>query len=274
MLKRILILCFSFVFSFTCLTSCAFSESMNSSNLNGEYLIQQASIDDSTGEYTLMLLNTPAGTSPIFRTTNVQMARLTEEEVENGKKTYAEIKNDQAIMHLTEDFRLEYVHNETEVVENPNTGKQETVIVRRESSFWTPFAGALAGQALGSLLFTPQYYMPPMYVSGRNLSGIGGYGNSYNQAVSSYRSNYNTTPTIEKNRQSFRKTGSLKTKTNRGVSKSNGKNLKATGSGFGSSNLKTSGKTSNFKSSRRNGFGTASRNSFRRSPMRRSFRRR
>ena len=33
-----------------------------------------------------MLLNTPAGSSPILTTDNVQMARLTDEEVSEGKK--------------------------------------------------------------------------------------------------------------------------------------------------------------------------------------------
>ena len=274
MFKRILALCFSVVFCFICFSASAWAVD---SNLNGKYPVQQASIDDSTGEYTLMLLNTPPGTSSIFRTTNLQMARLTEEEINNDEKTYTEIKGngDQAVMHLTEDFRIEYVHNETEVVQNPETGRQETVIVRRESSFWTPFAGALAGQALGSLLFTPQYYMPPVYVSGRGLTGIGGYGSSYNQAVKSFRQNNNTNPAIEKNRKSFRKTGSLKTNLNKGFTKSNGKNLKSTGSGFGSSNLRTSGRSNKFKQPSRKSFGTKRPRTFsRRTPMRRSFGRR
>jgi hypothetical protein len=274
MLKRILAFSFSLLFCLICFSSSALAVA---SNVTGKYPVQQASIDDSTGEYTLMLLNTPPGTSPIFRTTNLQMARLTEAEINNGETNYAEIKGngDEVVMHLTEDFRIEYIHNETEVVQNPQTGKQETVIVRRESNFWTPFAGALAGQALGSLLFTPQYYMPPVYVSGRGLTGVGGYGSTYNQAVSSFRQNHNTTPTIEKNRQAFRKTGSLKTNTAKGFRKSNGKNLKSTGSGFGSSNLRTSGKSNRFEQPSKKSFGTKRPRSFSRSrPMRRSFGRR
>ena len=274
MFKRILVFSISIIFCFICFTSNGLAVT---SNVNGKYPVQQASIDDSTGEYTLMLLNTPPGTSSIFRTNNLQMARLTDEEVNSGEKTYAEIKGngDEAIMHLTEDFRIEYVHNETEVVQNPETGRQETVIVRRESSFWTPFAGALAGQAIGSMLFTPRYYMPPVYVSGQGLTGYGGYGNSYNQAVKSFRQNNNTTPAIEKNRKSFRKTGSLKTSRSQGFTKSNGKNLKSTGSGFGSSKLKTSGRSNKFKQPSRKSFGTKRPRTFsRRTPMRRSFGRR
>ncbi|MFM6900406.1 MAG: hypothetical protein ACKPKF_25165, partial [Microcystis panniformis] len=37
---------------------------------SGRYEVQQATYDDGDGTYTLMLLNTPAGTSPLFRTTN------------------------------------------------------------------------------------------------------------------------------------------------------------------------------------------------------------
>jgi hypothetical protein len=233
--------------------------------LNGKYPVQQASIDDMNGEYTLMLLNTPPDASPIFQTSKLQMARLTEEEINQGEKTYAEINGEQAIMHLTEDFRIEYIHNETQTVENPETGRPETVIVRRESNFWTPFAGAMAGQALGSLLFTPRYYMPPAYVAGGPLVGYGGYGSTYNQAVKSYRSNYNAPPAIEKNRKTFRTAGSIKNSSNTTFTKSNSKQgMKSTGSGFGSSNLKTSGQSNRFKQPSRNSFGSGNSRSFRR----------
>ncbi len=91
-------------------------------------------------------------------------------------------------MYLTEDFKIEYVHTVTETQTNPQTGQTQTVVVRRESNFWTPFAGALAGQALGSLLFRPQYYVPPMYQPGGVMTGYGGYGNTYTQASERYQS--------------------------------------------------------------------------------------
>jgi len=87
-----------------------------------------------------MLLNTPGGTSPLFRTTNLQMARLTEEDIAKGEKTAVEINGDQATLYMTEDFKIEYVHNVTEVRNNPQTGQQETVVIRQESSFWSPFS--------------------------------------------------------------------------------------------------------------------------------------
>ncbi|MCW6035622.1 hypothetical protein K4A83_04960 [Spirulina subsalsa FACHB-351] len=228
----------------------------------GEYPVQQAEYDDATGEYTLMVLNTPPGTPPIYRTTDLQMARLTDEEIQAGQKTYLKIDNDQAVLHLTEDFKIEYVHNVTETQTNPQTGQTETVIVRRESSFWTPFAGALAGQALGSLLFTPQYYVPPVYTGGV-MTGYGGYGSSYNQAVNRYQQQNNAPPPAVKNRQTLRTTGNLRNNTTTGRNNPNAN--RSTGSGFGSSNLRSSGQSrpqTNRPANRsRNSFGSGTRRS-------------
>ncbi|MEB3311561.1 MAG: hypothetical protein VKJ02_15145 [Snowella sp.] len=230
---------------------------------SGRYPVQQATYDDSDGVYSLMLLNTPAGTPPTYRTDKLQMARLSDEDIKKGEKTSVQINGDQAEMYLTEDFKIEYVHNVTETVENPQTGQPETVVVRRESNFWTPFAGALAGQALGSLLFRPQYYVPPMY-SGGPLTGYGGYGSSYGQAVNTYRSRYNSAPTVEKNRQTLRTTGNIRkypsSTSNKAVRKPNYNSTKSSGSGFGSSRLKSSGSSSSSSSrmKRSSGFGSSS----------------
>ncbi|RCJ15216.1 hypothetical protein A6S26_07760 [Nostoc sp. ATCC 43529] len=177
---------------------------------DGQYQIQQATYDDATGQYTLFLLN---NTPPTFATENLQMARLTDDEIKQGKKTYLKVENGQPILYLTEDFKIAYVHNVTENRTNPQTGRQETVVVRQENSFWTPFAasvaGNLAGQAIGSLLFRPQYYVPPVYQPG-GLSGFGGYGSSYNQAVQSYQTRYNAEPAAVRNRNTFRASGGFR----------------------------------------------------------------
>lgn len=233
---------------------------------SGEYPVQQATFNDVDGEYNLMLLNTPSGSSPNFITTDLQMARLTDEEIENGQKTYVNINGEEAVMHLTEDFRIEYIHNETETVTNPNTGRQETVIIRQQSSFWSPFAGALAGQAIGSMLFRPQYYVPPVYQPGVALTGFGGYGSSYNQAVQSYQSNHNSVPPVERNRQSVRTTGTIRNSATGTVRGSRVTGNRATGSGVGSSNLRTNGSSNTRRSN--NSFGTN--NSTRRTPVRRA----
>ncbi len=227
----------------------------------GRYSVQQAEYDDADGTYTLMLLNTPAGKPPIYRTQNLQMARLTPEEIEQGKSTYLEVTGDQAVMHLTEEFKIEYVHTVTETQPNPQTGQPQTVVVRRESNFWAPFAGAVAGQALGSLLFRPQYYFPPAYQPGGIMTGYGSYGNTYTQASQRYQSKYNAPPPSVKNRQTLRTTGNLNRSSSPSTATRNRQSpnaSKSSGSGFGSSNLESSGK-SRSNTQRQTGFGSSSR---------------
>jgi hypothetical protein len=268
MLRRILAVLLTITLGFTTVacgsstftqtpTNFSNNTSIPSNNIsNGKYPVQQATYNDVDGEYTLMLLNTPAGSSPTFRTRDLQMARLIDEEIAQGEKTYVDINGNQAVMHLTEDFRIEYVHNVTETSTNPNTGQPETIIVRQQSSFWTPFAGALAGQALGSLLFTPQYYVPPVYQPGGVLTGYGGYGSTYERAVESYQSTYNSPPAAVKNRQAFRTTGSLRNARSTTTTPKKSTTNKATGSGFGSSNLKTKSSPSTTRKPSSSSFGS------------------
>jgi hypothetical protein len=224
---------------------------------SGKYPVQQATYNDADGEYTLMLLNS---TPPIYRTTDLQMARLTDDEIANGEKTYVEINGDKAVMHLSEDFKIEYVHNVVETQTNPQTGQQETVVVRQESNFWAPFAGALAGQALGSLLFTPHYYVPPVYQSGGILRGYGGYGRTYDRAIEQYQTRYKQPPVAVRNRQTLRTTGNIRrypsgqtTTTRRRQSPTVSK---PSGSGVGSSRLRSSGQSNSTR--RRSSFGSSS----------------
>lgn len=224
---------------------------------NGDYPVQQATYDDASGEYTVMVLNTKPGDSSVYRAENLPMARLTDEEIAQGKKSSLRVENGQASLYLTEDFKIEYVHNVTENVANPQTGQTETVIVRQQSSFWTPFAGALAGQALGSLLFRPQYYFPPVYQPGIVLSGYGGYGRTYNQAVSSYRTRYNTAPNEVRNRQNFRTTGRLRSPSGQTRVTSNRNRDRSTGTGYGSNTLRRSNSNRSYNTNRSRGFGSS-----------------
>jgi len=234
---------------------------------DGEYPVQQATYDDATGEYSLMLLNTPSGTPPTLRTANLQMARLTDEQIKAGQKSYLKVENGQPVLYLTEDFKIEYVHAVTETQTNPQTGQQETVVVRRENGFWAPFAGAvagnIAGQAIGSLLFRPQYYVPPVYQPGASvLRGHGGYGSSYGQATERYQRRYNAPPLAERNRRTnFRTTGRIRTPsysqpTVRTAPRINTGN-RATGSGYGSSTLRQSGRSSSFRRPSSGSFGSS-----------------
>ncbi len=229
----------------------------------GQYAVQQATYNDANGEYSIMLLNTPAGTPPVYRTEDLQMARLTEDEISQGKQTYLEINGGKSVMHLTPDFKIEYVHNVTETQTNPQTGQQETVIVRQQSGFWAPFAGAVAGQALGSLLFSPRYYVPPVYQPGVTVfRGFGGYGSTYGEAVNRYQSRYQAPPPAVRNRQTFRTTGRLRspsydrsTTLRRTPSSAN----RSTGSGYGTSRLRTSNKSYPSRVNRPGSFGSGAR---------------
>ena len=226
---------------------------------DGQYPVQQATYNDDGGEYNVTLLNTKPGESSMFRATNLPMARLTPEEVTAGKKSYLKVENGQPSLYLTEDFKLEYVHNVTETQDNPQTGRQETVVVRQESNFWAPFAGALAGQALGSLLFRPQYYVPPLYQPGIPLAGYGGYGASYGQAVNSYQTRYQAPPAEVQTRQ-LRTTGQLRSPSSSTArSRNTGQYDRSTGSGFGNSTLRRSNRSSGSYRSPSSGFGSGSR---------------
>ncbi len=217
------------------------------SNLSsGEYAVQQASYSDANGEYTLFLLNTPPGTPPTYRTSNLQMARLTPDEVSAGKKSYLKIDNNQASLHLTEDFKIEYVHAVTETRPDPQTGQPQTVIVRQESGgFWAPFAGAVAGNIVGNLLFRPQYYVPPVYQPGVSvMTGFGGYGRTYDQAVNQYQARYQAPPPAVRNRPAYlRTTGRIRSYPSGGSTVRTSPRVntdRPTGSGFGSSTLRSS----------------------------------
>jgi hypothetical protein len=233
---------------------------------DGEYPVQQATYNDADGVYTLFLLGSQP---PTFATDKLQMARLTDEEVQAGKKSFLKVENGEPALFLTEDFKLEYVHNVTEVQTNPQTGQQETVIVRRESNFWTPFAaslaGNLAGQAIGNALFRPQYYVPPAYQPGGGLVGYGGYGSTYESAVSNYRTRYNEPPVAVRNRTKLRSTGSIRnsTSTTRTPSSTRGTNTgsRSTGSGVSGSTLKNSGNSGSTTRPSNRSFGSGSRSS-------------
>ena len=216
---------------------------------DGEYGVQQATFDDTDGEYNLLLLNAPSAN---FRTNDLQMARLTDDQIKEGKKSYLKVENQKPVLYLTEDFKLEYTHNVVEERTNPSTGRTESVVVRQESNFWGPFAGSLAGnvagQAIGGMLFRPQHYVPPMYQSGVPMNGYGGYGNNYRDAVGQYQQRYQQSPNVERNRTTFRANGqnpSGQNRNNAGIS--NPRDMtnrdRSTGSGVGSSDLKSGDKS-------------------------------
>jgi hypothetical protein len=234
---------------------------------DGKYDVQQATYNDGNGEYTLFLLNTSPGVSATFRTAKLQMAQLTPEEVTAAQKPYLQVKDAQAALHIPPDFKLEYVHNVVEQAQNPQTGQVEQRVVRQESNFWSPFAGAIAGQVVGNLLFRPQYYVPPLYQrGGGGLFGYGGYGNSYGQATTSYRERYNQPPAVERNRTAYRSTRPSTTgfgsSSSPGTNFGNSSNQRSTGRGFGSSTLDSSRSSGGYRRSPSSSFGSGGSSSF------------
>ena len=280
----------------------------------GDYPVQQVSYDDSNGQYSLMLLNTPQGAPPMFRTNALQMARLSEEDVQAGKASYFQVNGDQNTLYLSPEFQIQYVPTVAETKVDPNTGQNTVVYVRQQPTYWSPFATGMVAGAIASDLLTPRYYVPPAYVVGQPLVGYGGYGNTYDRAVSSYQSRYNEPPRSSRNRTQFRTTGTISrpqsppasntrtttttrtspsgtttnrttntttrtspsgTTTNRTTTQQKPTGTnRSTGSGFGASTLRNSGGTSTSKPRKRSGSSFGSSGGRRSRPASRPRRRR
>jgi hypothetical protein len=229
----------------------------------GSYEIQSISYDDADGAYRVFLVNPPPGRPPVVVATSLQMARLTDAEVAAGK-TSARLDVDQpappegapaatpptapadgaaaapaegaaaaaaapapavagpvvsgAVARLPQSFAIQYTHN---VVEERNG---QPVVIRQESSTWSPFMSAMAGVAIGNMLFGPRYYFPPPYMGGA-MTGFGGTGATPAAAAQSYTQQHGKAPQATKLSQS-------------GYAKAPSSSLKSTGSGAGSSRLK------------------------------------
>jgi hypothetical protein len=168
---------------------------------DGRYGVQSVSYDDASGHYRVFLREAPAGSAPIYESGDVRMARLDDTQVAAGEKNALEVKGNEATLWLLPDAQIAYTHNVTEEQTNPQTGEREVVVVRQESSFWTPFLGSMAGAAVGNMLFAPRYYYPPPYSGGR-LSGFGGYGATRDLAAQSFSTQHGRLPQPAKLRTS------------------------------------------------------------------------
>lgn len=159
----------------------------------GDYGVQSVSYDDAAGTYQIFLLSTPAGVPPLFRSSDVRMARLDDAALAAGKKSYLEVGEGAPVLHLTPDFQIAYQHSVTEERVDESTGQREIVVVRQESSTWSPFLSGMAGAAVGNMLFAPHYYYPPPYSSGP-LFGYGGFGQTRSDATQHYVQRFGTEP--------------------------------------------------------------------------------
>ncbi len=205
----------------------------------GSYPIQSMAYDDADGAYRVFLLDAPPSHRGAFVSTQLRMARLTDEEIAAGKTATVEVDAEGPIAKLPTEFAIQYVHNVTEDVQSG--GRNETVVVRQETSSWSPFMGAMAGMAIGSMLFRPMYYFPPPYMGG-SMMGAGGYGASRMAAQQSFTSNHGSMPQSAKLSQS-------------GYAKRPSSALKPTGSGAGSTRMNKPTTTSRPKGGFGGGFG-------------------
>lgn len=115
----------------------------------GEYPVQSMSYDDATGLYTMFLLDTPAGTNAQYQTQNLRLAALSDEEVAAGKRAHVVVDAEGPVAKIPQDFQIAYTHN---VVEDRGG---EPVVVRQESSMWSPFMMGMTGAMVGQMLFAP-----------------------------------------------------------------------------------------------------------------------
>ncbi len=169
---------------------------------DGQYPVQQASYNDADGQYTLFLLN---ANPSLYRTQNLQMAPLSAAEAQAGTKSYLKMAAGQAVLHLAENFQIDYTHFVAQNQTNPQTGENEVVMVQQASTPWYPMELEFETTYIGY----PQYYVPPPYTSGRVLRGYGSTGKTYQQAVTQYEQRYQTAPPAARKTQ-FRTAGQIK----------------------------------------------------------------
>ncbi|NER25924.1 MAG: hypothetical protein F6J96_35585 [Symploca sp. SIO1C2] len=171
---------------------------------NGNYPLKQATYNDANGQYTLFLFN---ATPLVFSTTNLPIMPLTVAETKTGKQSYLQMQNNQAILHLSPDFQIEYIHTVTEQVNGA-----ENVIVRRESTYWEPFEDDDELEIeIDFNYHQPYYYVPPVYQQGVIL-GRGYHAPTYQEAIAKYEQNHKTQPPAVRNNQ-LRTSGELRKST-------------------------------------------------------------
>lgn len=172
----------------------------------GEYPVQQASYNNSTGEYTLMLLNAPPGINP-YRVSNLQMAQLTEAALKAGKTSYLALMGNggQPVLYLQPSFKIEMLSGAPAANGGPVGNTMQAGV---QPTYWQPMGGG--GELDIDLDFhQPYYYVPPPYRAGSVLMGYGGYGRTYERAASTYQQRYNAPPVPVQTRN-FRTTPNLR----------------------------------------------------------------
>ena len=184
----------------------------------GRYEVQSLSYDDASGQYALFLLGTPVGSKPMYQTQGLRLARMSDEEVATNAGAYLLVDAEGPIAMLRPDTQIAFTHN---VVEERGG---EPVVVRQQSSSWSPFMAGMTGAMIGNMLFAPRFYYPPPFAGGA-LGGFGGAGATRELAGKDFAGKTGAVP------QSTRLSSS-------GYSKTPSSSLKPSGSGAGSSKLR------------------------------------
>lgn len=83
---------------------------------------------------------------------DLQMARLTDDEINQGKKNYLKVENGQLVLYLAENFGIIYKNTNTEEGTNPVIGQQETI--NNTNTTYYPFPGTE-----NHVNITPRVYM-------------------------------------------------------------------------------------------------------------------
>jgi len=188
---------------------------------DGQWPVQSASYDDATGRYRVVALGGPDNVRPYFEAEDLQLARA-----EDGKNRL-EIREGQPVLHITEDFKLDFVHNVIEERRNAQ-GQVEPVVVRQEGGSWMPFA---AGMMMGNMFNRPMYMLPPVY-SPTGMRGVGAAGATPMLAAQSYQQQHGALPQSTR----LRTSGALRS----GVRYASPNAMRPTGSGVSASKLRRS----------------------------------
>ncbi len=222
--------------------------------VTGRFDIQSIAYNDLDGTYETTLLDR---TPPLLTTTNVKLTLLTEEEIESKTPIYAEVKNDETVMHIAQDTKINYIRTETAVAPT-NEQPQQVIVQGQRENFWVPFAeGFLISQIFNGNRYYPVAVYPPPYIEGRPMVGVGGYGRSNKEARDNYAAKHKAPPPAVKHNK-LRASGNLTAKPGTKLRGNTARSLssspritarttnKPTGKGIGGSNLKS---PSTFKNS-------------------------
>jgi len=173
----------------------------------GKYIVQQASYDSTVELYSLNILGAPSCFKQPFKSNNLRLARLDEQNKENAVLDTNE--QGSPVLSMQPQFSI--------AVTQPTTNESGYTVQQKSS--WTPFlagvGGALAGAMISRAIFNqPKHYMPPPARAGQSsMSGWGASSSTREGAVRTYQKKYKNSPVSRSLSQ--KKTSFFKRKANK-----------------------------------------------------------